>query len=239
MVKVVSLFENENEKQNIENAIHHFAAVSSDEKWELHSFFNVPELEDFLSRDPVVDLAGWHILSEEKFETLAGFRSGHKSSFILLITDSRISPMKYLRPAIAPNALLLTPYNEDQLHTVVGELIDAYMGEFYKDSMEESFLIETREGSQRVPYSQIYYIEARDKKIYIRTQSEEFGFYDTIDEMMNKLPEYFIRCHRSFIVNMKKAVRFISADNIIEMPGKFAVPVSRSYKKTVKEFNMV
>lgn len=83
----------------------------------------------------------------------------------------------------------------------------------------------------------IYYIEAREKKIFIRTKQEEYGFYDTIENMEKKLPENFLRCHRSYIVNMSKVTAVKLSQSLIEIQNELQVPLSRSYKKTVKEYN--
>ena len=67
---------------------------------------------------------------------------------------------------------------------VVNEMMDAFTEKFDSKDVPESFVIETREGKQYIPLNQIYYVEAREKKIFIRTN--------------------FLRCQRSYIVNMSK-----------------------------------
>jgi DNA-binding LytR/AlgR family response regulator len=121
---------------------------------------------------------------------------------------------------------------------VLSELIGSYCSRFKSREDEEVFLIETREGNQRVPLSQISYVEAREKKIFICTRSESFGFYDTIDHMLETLPDNFLRCHRSFIVNMDKVKKVHLSDNMIELDTGETVPLSRSCKKAVREYGV-
>ena len=115
-------------------------------------------------------------------------------------------------------------------------LIGSYCSRFKSGEDEEVFLVETREGNRRVPLSQISYIEAREKKIFICTKSESFGFYETIDHMVEILPDNFVRSHRSFIVNMDKAKKLLLSDGMIELDSGETVPLSRSCRKAVREY---
>jgi len=111
------------------------------------------------------------------------------------------------------------------LETIVGGLYN-----FFYDLLGE-------EGKQYIPLNQIYYVEAREKKIFIRTKQEEYGFYDTIENMEKKLPENFLRCHRSYIVNMSKVTAVKVSQSLIEVQDNLQVPLSRSYKRAVKEYS--
>ena len=156
----------------------------------------------------------------------------------MVVADGSISPMMYLRPGIMPSSLLLKPVSRENLAMVVNEMMDAFTEKFDSKDVQESFVIESREGKQYIPLSQIYYIEAREKKIFIRTKQEEYGFYDTIENMEKKLPESFLRCHRSYIVNMSKVTAVKVSQSLIEVQDDLQVPLSRSYKKMVKEYSI-
>ena len=77
---------------------------------------------------------------------------------------------------------------------------------------------------------------SEDKKIYICTRSESFGFYETIDHMSELLPAHFLRCHRSFIVNMEKVKKLNLSEGMIELDNGETVPLSRSYRKAVRAY---
>lgn len=155
----------------------------------------------------------------------------------MVVADGSISPMVYLRPGIMPSSLLLKPVSRENLVMVVNEMMDAFTEKFDSKDVPESFVIETREGKQYIPLNQIYYVEAREKKIFIRTKQEEYGFYDTIENMEKKLPENFLRCHRSYIVNMSKVTAVKVSQSLIEVQDNLQVPLSRSYKRAVKEYS--
>ena len=55
--------------------------------------------------------------------------------------------------------------------------------------------------------------------------------------MEKKLPENFLRCHRSYIVNMSKVTAVKVSQSLIEVQDNLQVPLSRSYKRAVKEYS--
>ena len=73
-----------------------------------------------------------------------------------------------------------------------------------------------------------------DKKLFVRTKTEEYAFYDTIEALLARLPEQFRRCHRSYIVNTEKITRILNSENYIELTKEIGVPLSRSCKAAFK-----
>ncbi len=194
-------------------------------------------LEEYLSGEPLIDLLCWDVTPSGAMEKLAALRKAYRQAFLMVVADSRISPMTYLKPGILPSALVLKPLEKDKVNQVIGELMEAFAEQFEKKDLPETFVIESREGKQYIPLQQICYVEAREKKIYIRTRQEEFGFYETIENMEKQLPGSFCRCHRSYIVNMQKVKNVKASLNLIELQDGITVPLSRSYKKAVKEYH--
>lgn len=100
---------------------------------------------------------------------------------------------------------------------------------------KEVFTFSTRDGVIRIPYSQILYFEARNKKIVVCTSRAETEFYSTLENLSNEIPTYFLRCHKGFIVNKLLVERADLKQNLLHLINGFQVPISRSYKTTVKE----
>ena len=97
-------------------------------------------------------------------------------------------------------------------------------------------MVESRGERSIIGYRRINYFESREKKVFLCTDSEEFGFYDTLDELEKTLSEDFIRIHRSFLVNRQKiASVFISQGRVLLTDGS-EVPLSRSYKPMLRDF---
>ena len=222
------------ERDIIEPALRDIAARRTDGEWEMHGFSDVVSVQEYLADEPVLDILNWDLTVCNSLEELKGVRPRYKQAFLMLLADASISPMAYIRPNIVPNSLLLKPYTEIELLTVLNEMVESC--ESSEDvTCAESILIETREETRRIPYSKIYYIEAREKKVFVRTRKEEYGFYRSVESIMNELPAYFQRCHRSYIANMRKAIQICNSDNTIEMGNGIRVPIARSYKRQIKE----
>ena len=235
MITVLSYLEKLNNIPVLQEEFHSQAAFHSEEDWRYFLYTKLEELRKALKAEPVLDILCWNVSGKQALAELEQTRKKYMEAFLLLIADSSISPMEYLRPSILPTALLLSPFNRLQCSQVLAELISSYCSQFKNKEDEDTFLIETREGRQRVPLSQISFVEARDKKIYICTRSESFGFYETIDHMSELLPAHFLRCHRSFIVAKSHIKNIMISRSMIVLDDDSVIPLSRSYKRVFKE----
>ena len=97
-------------------------------------------------------------------------------------------------------------------------------------------VLENREGRLSIPFSHIYYLEVREKRVFVRLKEKEYSKYDTLEHMIQELPEGFIRCHRSFVVNGQCISRVKLSENCIYLADDIQVPLSRSYKAAIKEY---
>ena len=166
---------------------------------------------------------------------LRDFRAGCRNAMLMLVTDASVSPLEYLRPGVSPDALMLRPLEQELLQQINGEFIDSYLERVRRETGEERFYLSTREEKTCIPFSSIYYFEAREKKLYVRTRREEYPFYDTIEALSGRLPDCFSRCHRSYIVNRQKILRVVTGESLIELSGGMRLPLSRSYRKAFME----
>lgn len=186
-----------------------------------------------IDQEKLVDLLYYDFRPGQSVEELVSFRKKYRESMVMIITDVSVSPLEYLRPGVLPDSLIFRPIEVKRLRQTNVEFISSFFARFKQMRSDESFVLNTREEKLYIPYSHIYYFEARDKKLYVRTKGEEYAFYDTIDSLSKGLPEQFARCHRSYIVNKSKIVRVIPAENYIELSGQIGVPLSRSYKQSL------
>ena len=234
MISTVIYTEKQEETRQIRDVVRDLAAHLTEEQWNFHLFENLREMDAYVALAPLIDLGCCRIETEQTIQWLEDFRQKYRDAALMLIADVKISPMKYLKPGIRASSLLQSPYSRQQLEQVLEEFIGAWAEEQHKE--EETLLISDREGRTAIPYSQIYYIEARNKKIYIRTLHEEYGYYDTLDKLSEMLPEYFMRTHRSYIVNRKKITRVKLSGNVVELRDGIEVPLSRSFKSDFKGY---
>ena len=153
---------------------------------------------------------------------------------ILVIADVSVSPVQYMHPSIRASALLLRPESmvwEDTMRDFY-EQLPAVREQ--QESQRNVLWIKNREGTFRIPFEQIYYLEAREKKVFVRTRQEEFGVGETMERLAEQLPENFVRCHRSFVVNEEHITQIRLSESLLYLGKELFVPISRTYKERFK-----
>lgn len=91
-----------------------------------------------------------------------------------------------------------------------------------------------------IPVSDIVYVVAEREIIYVCTYQDRLATRFTLQELQDRLPEPFLRTHRSFIANMHKVreiMPYFNGTYLLKMKDKAGseVVVSRSNVKKVKE----
>lgn len=93
--------------------------------------------------------------------------------------------------------------------------------------------VKTGDGWIPIPFSKVVYFEAKDKKTTVYADEVTGTHKNTLQEFEYLLPkDSFIRCHRSFIVNVNH-IEAIYPDShstfVLSMANGEKVPVSQSY----------
>lgn len=93
--------------------------------------------------------------------------------------------------------------------------------------------VRIHEGWIPIPFSQVVYLEAKDRKTHVFTEKLSGTHKYSLQEFEYFLPkESFIRCHRSFIVNVNH-IKEIFPDThstfVLKMSNGDRIPVSQSY----------
>lgn len=110
---------------------------------------------------------------------------------------------------------------------VIQQLLDE------KKKMKKSFLeIMSNRKIAKIPYDDIIYIESLSDYIQVITVNDQIVSKEKISKLEKRLPEIFLRIHRSFIINIEK-IKNISADEV--MVDDATLTIGRSYRKDVKE----
>lgn len=236
MVSLVSVDGKKNEIKPLESVMRNISAYLSEDKWDFKFFGTSDEFKDYMNLQPLVDIGCVDVALNESMELLYSFRRQYDSSLLILIADPTISPMAYLKPGIRPDSLLMRPLSKEMVKEALSEVFASYLSTIVSEDNEKSYVVDGKEGKISIPYSNIFYFEAREKKIFIRTLNDEFGFYETIEKIQEELPDSFARCHRSYIINKDKISKVMLSQSLIEMESGFVVPLSRSYKPDFKNF---
>lgn len=100
---------------------------------------------------------------------------------------------------------------------------------------KESYItIKNKSNTYKIYLNQIKYIEVQKKDMLIHTINKNFDVRYSLSKIEKELNPYkFIRCHKSFIINLSY-VENIKPNNVILESGE-EVPISRYRYKEVKE----
>lgn len=83
-----------------------------------------------------------------------------------------------------------------------------------------------------IPCREILYLESLAHTVRIHTQKEVVTVYEKLDKLAPLLPAGFLRCHKSFLVNMRRIRRFQAQDVLLDTGA--AIPLSRSRSAEAK-----
>ena len=107
----------------------------------------------------------------------------------------------------------------------------------YFEGREKEIVLTVDRKPRSVKLNGVLYVEKYGRKCIFHLVDEAFDAYATMDELMAMLPmPPFLRCHRSFIVNMDYVVNDKDKEDFV-MVGGARVPISRDRKwKTLEKY---
>jgi DNA-binding LytR/AlgR family response regulator len=124
---------------------------------------------------------------------------------------------------------ILKPFDRERLYAVLDRAID----EIGKEQGRK-ICIQYKSSVHSVDCRDICYIESRDRLLLFHlSNGETLQCYEKMDEMIQELPEqFFIRCHQSFIVNVRHVTEM--GENHFRI-GQVVIGISRKYLKLAKD----
>ncbi|WP_027215463.1 LytR/AlgR family response regulator transcription factor [Butyrivibrio fibrisolvens] len=237
MVYYLSLVDSMLETRMLKELVPDYAAKYTEDYWDFCYTEDFYEAMARLQEVKKHDILVWDTTVRGAGNKLLSLRKDNPTAFLFLFASSRTNPMLYVRAGIAPDALLLKPFDIVALDKVLEESFDLIRDRL-SQSRGQLISVFTGHAQKYLQLDLIDFLEARDKKVFVRIKNQEYGLYETLDDLEKKLPDHFRRCHRSFIVNMLHADSIIISENVIIMKNGDAVPVSRTYKKEIKEYGI-
>jgi DNA-binding LytR/AlgR family response regulator len=103
----------------------------------------------------------------------------------------------------------------------------------WRSHHQDVLLVSDGNGQIRLPFGDIYCITVLSRKANIQTKDAAYELQKTVEELSHILPKYFIRCHRSFIVNLYKVDCMYKSSLL--MSNKKSLPISRNRSKEVND----
>ena len=116
---------------------------------------------------------------------------------------------------------ILKPYEPQRIKTVLAEALS-----LLEQREPEIYQVETKAGVYNLPLKNTLYFMSDKRKIIAVTTTEKIDFYGKLDDLQPKLPPYFVRCHRRYLVNLHFVASVVQDKARV---GEETLPVSRSH----------
>lgn len=189
---------------------------------------NGKDILDFIKHN-TVDVA---ILDIDLKDTYSGLqlandiRSINKSIYIIFLTGH----LEYLLFAYKCKTFdyLTKPITFNNLETTILRLFN----DIYSNYSTHSF-IKINNNKTLINQNSINYIEKDRTKIVIKTDSADYIFYSSFNKLLHDLPKNFVRCHKSYIVNINNIE---SIDKLtIKLKNNHICYIGKNYKNKLLE----
>ena len=139
------------------------------------------------------------------------------------------SHLEYALKGYEVNALryLTKPVKKEQLTEIINHLVE-------KNSEVKKIMLKSDDEMLMLPISDVLYMEARNQDVRVVTKEGDYFRRYNIRDYEEELRQYFfVRCHRSYLVNLSHVAKITGKDIIIDN-GEM-IPLSRTKEKSVKE----
>lgn len=99
--------------------------------------------------------------------------------------------------------------------------------------LKQWLFVRTKSGYQKIPVQEIYYLESRKHTILIHLNDKVYETYGRISDMECRLPEWFIHCHKSYLVNARHVQSYQGGSFI--MDNAVNIVISQSKRKETRQ----
>ena len=120
---------------------------------------------------------------------------------------------------------LMKPISEEKLFSVLDRAAENLA------KTEKRLCVNFERQTDYIPLSKINYLEAQKQYVLIHTDGGVYRMKSSLSDTESELGEYFFRCQRSFIVNLRQIVR-IKNDCVLLKNGE-EVPISRGMAEKI------
>ncbi|WP_347921936.1 LytTR family DNA-binding domain-containing protein [Pontimicrobium sp. SW4] len=121
---------------------------------------------------------------------------------------------------------LLKPFSFERFLTAVNKVVEKRTNSI-KNDVEEFLIFKSNKVLHKVAPDDILYVEAFGDYVKIHQVENYILTNSTFTNILKQLPKQFVRCHKSFAINLKKMNSL--AGNVITIGDK-TVPIGQTYK---------
>lgn len=199
------------------------------ERYSIQRVMEFPDVSSFLASNFRADLIFIYPKFPEKHlaELMkASEKRMYRKKFVCLLKSREEMETSFFPDEQFLIGCIVSPVNSADIHQVLTKVLTSLQ--------TESLFVKSDSIYYRIIKSSIVYVEAAEKKIKIRTAGQEIEFYGTLEKLENQLGPGFIRCHKGYLVNQNAILTYDVSSYTLKLAGNIDVPVSRSFRNTMK-----
>lgn len=159
-------------------------------------------------------------------DVVAGIQERFSLVKVIFITDHIEFSTEIFR--VNPNNFLLKPIKEETLLDAIERARKQV-----QEEADECFVVAFKGTVFKIKTRDIIYFESEKRTVILHGRNESWTIYKKLDEVQKAVPDYFLRCHQSYLVNMNE-VRSLKP-LCLELNQGDVIPVSRPKYKESKE----
>lgn len=170
--------------------------------------FDVAFLDIVLQNENGIDLGLF--ISKKMPDTKIIFISGYQN---------KVSEIFF---SVSPFGFIDKPINADVLYKYLEMARDE------KEKLEAYFTYSEKGQDRKLRYRDICYVESSREKMLVNTLDSCFHVWKKISEVESEFPDYFVRCHKSYLVNMRYVLEY--KKQVFKLMNGKEIGISRSKK---------
>ena len=136
--------------------------------------------------------------------------------------------------SVKANGYLVKPYSQSGISAVLDGILQYHA--------DETLEVRCRSTVRYIPFRDIFYIESCNNRCVVHTDKEEITIYKKLDDIRLSLIDNssrFLRCHRSYIVNMDHIVAaeenfLLDNGDIVLIKAKNSAAIKKEYMDYIK-----
>lgn len=137
---------------------------------------------------------------------------------------------------LTPSAFLQKNPDREEILKTINVLSSIHR----KKMLRDTFLLKYEGEYIRIGYDNIDYFESSGKHVmpHLSKEGFKYSFYAKLSDLETKLPSNFLRCHQSYIVNMKKVKKLDAKNHAFILENNSEVYISkRMFAETKKKYD--
>ena len=226
----------------VENIVNECMRKWSDNYILVKFIYTMDMLDYLMNIKGLADIAVVSINSDTRYENIltdCKYIRKNYPSLNLILTGINPKSIEDLFD-ITPFNFCYQPLNQNRFSMCLDTLFNEHDADKYT-----YIKLKNKNGINVIGVSAVKYCESNGRKVTVHEDDGKSSeFYYKLDDIEDILPNYFLRCHKSFLVNMKKIRVFadggvyLHTDEFIQITVKKYYAVKREYLKYISGYTI-